>query len=303
MARRFHTLDVFTGTPLAGNPLAVVHDAEDLDTPRMQAIAAEFNLSETVFVLPPDDPVNTARLRIFTPQHEIPFAGHPTVGAAVLIATLRAPELIGGQGVVIALEEAIGLVPCEVRRSSRQATRAIFPLPRLPALGDRLRTADAVAATLGLAASDIVTDGYCPEDYNAGLPYTIVPVATRDALARARPLLGPAFDAAYGGLDPGNAPYVVWRHPGGGRFHARMFAPHLGIPEDPATGSAVACLAGAIAAHEGLKDGAHQVIVHQGEDMGRPAEIVLTLTMAGGRLEGATIGGAAVIVSEGTLAL
>ncbi len=151
MPRRFHTLDVFTDTKTAGNPLAVVHDGDGLDTVGMQAIAREFNLSETVFVLPPVDPINTAKIRIFTPTSELPFAGHPTVGTGVLLALLRAPELVRGSGVVIALEEGIGLVKVEVTRPQGRATRGVFALPRLPTLPEAPpRDAALAAKALGL---------------------------------------------------------------------------------------------------------------------------------------------------------
>ena len=132
MTRRFQTLDVFTETALAGNPLAVVLDAEGLDDARMQAIAAEFNLSETVFVFEPRDAVNSARVRIFTPKRELPFAGHPTVGAAALIAHRRASDLLAAQDLRIVLEEPIGDVVCVARRRKGQALAAYFELPKLP---------------------------------------------------------------------------------------------------------------------------------------------------------------------------
>jgi trans-2,3-dihydro-3-hydroxyanthranilate isomerase len=124
MRRAFHTLDVFTRTPLAGNPLAVVLDAKGLDTTRMQAIAREFNLAETVFVFEPKNPVNTASLRIFTPSRELPFAGHPTVGTAVLLAHLREPELLKSDDLRIVLEERVGEVVCVARHRKGQAMAA-----------------------------------------------------------------------------------------------------------------------------------------------------------------------------------
>ncbi len=132
MTRRFFTLDVFAETALAGNPLAVVLDSEGLDDRRMQAIAREFNLSETVFVFEPRNPVNTARARIFTPARELPFAGHPTVGTAALIAHMRAPDLLATQDMRIVLEEGIGDVVCVVRQRKGRALAANFDLPKLP---------------------------------------------------------------------------------------------------------------------------------------------------------------------------
>ena len=135
MRRAYYMLDVFTETPLEGNPLAVVVDCEGLTGARMQAIAREFNLSETVFVLDPRDPVNTARLRIFTPSQEIPFAGHPTIGAAVLIGDLRAREIMSSQDLGIVLEEDIGVISCTARHRKGRAPHASFTLPGLRAGG------------------------------------------------------------------------------------------------------------------------------------------------------------------------
>jgi trans-2,3-dihydro-3-hydroxyanthranilate isomerase len=302
MARRFHTLDVFTGTRLAGNPLAVVHDSAGLDTAAMQAITREFNLSETVFVLPPDDPVNTAKIRIFTPGAELPFAGHPTVGTAVLLAALRAPEMLGGSGVVIALEETIGVVKVEVTRRQGKAARGVFAIPRLPErLPDVPRYAKLIADALRLDVGDIVTNDHEPADFAAGPAFTMVRLASLDALARARSIASYEFEAAFGrSAHPCCYLYVGT---GPGSWRSRMFAPGMGVAEDPATGSAAAAFAGAVMAFERPSDGTHQHVIAQGVEMGRPSEIVLTLEVEGGALASASIGGEAVIVSEGTLHL
>ncbi len=292
MRRRFHTLDVFTDTPLHGNPLAVVQDAEGLDAGRMQAIAREFNLSETVFVLEPRDPVNSARLRIFTPARELPFAGHPTVGAAVLLAELRAPEIVARQDLALLLEEEIGLVHCTARRV-RGRSRASFTLPRLPAeAGEPASDAD-LAAALSIDAAEVGFDRHRPALMSAGVPYTLVPLATAEAVDRAWP------DPAR--WPEGLAAYLYARAPDG--FHARMFAPEMGMTEDPATGSAAAAFAGAVMRFEAPADGDHTVQIRQGVAMGRPSLIVLGLEVADGALASASIGGGAVIVSEGTIDL
>jgi trans-2,3-dihydro-3-hydroxyanthranilate isomerase len=300
MKRRFHTLDVFTGQKLAGNPLAVVHDSEGLDTAAMQAIAREFNLSETVFLLPPADPVNTARIRIFTPGNELPFAGHPTVGTAVLLAETRAPELVGSSGVVIALEEAIGLVKVEVSRRKGPVSRGVFNIPKLPErLAEPVRDSAVVAEALGLAPGDIVAEGLGCANFSAGAAFTMVPLTTLEALGRARSMATPAFDAAFGGTPTPWCYLYVREEPR--QWRARMFAPTHGMPEDPATGAAAAAFAGAIMAIETPADGTHQHIIRQGVEMGRPSEIVLTLEVSQGALQSASIGGEAVIVSEGVL--
>ena len=302
MKRRFHTLDVFTDTPLAGNPLAVVHDSAGLDTAAMQAIAQEFNLSETVFVLPPDDPVNTARLRIFTPGSELPFAGHPTVGTGILLAMLRAPDQVGAAGLVVALEETIGVIKVEVTRPQGKAARGLFSIPKLPEFPALpARDTALIAEALGLSLSDIGFEGHAPCNISAGAPYTAVPVASLEALDRAQSVPTPAFETAFGGTSHPCA--YLYARTGPNSWQTRMFAPLIGITEDPATGSAAAAFAGIIMAQDRLSNGVHQHILAQGIEMGRPSQIVLTLHVHGGVLEEVTIGGAAVIISEGTIDL
>ncbi len=297
MSHTFAALDVFTGTPLAGNPLAVVFDADDLDTDRMQAIAREFNLSETVFILTPRDPVNSARIRIFTPARELPFAGHPTVGTAVLLAERRAPEIIARQDLSVVLEEEIGPVTCTVRRH-RGVTRASFALPRLPErLPDRLDD-DAVAAALGLVPADLGFLGHETAIASAGVAFSFVPLGGIAAARRAKP--DPAlWLKAFG--DRGAFLYTAECEQAEAHLHARMFAPGLGLAEDPATGSAVAALAALLV--DDLADGDHTVVVEQGIEMGRPSLITLGLEIEGGALIAASVGGSAVVVSGGTLEL
>ncbi len=300
MMRRFHTLDVFTETALAGNPLAVVLDAEGLGEARMQAIAAEFNLSETVFVFEPRNAVNSARARIFTPKRELPFAGHPTVGAAALIADRRAGDLLRVQDIRIVLEEQIGDVICVARRRRGQALAAYFELPKLPErLGAQPPSRTEIAAGLGLEPQDIGGDGHEPSLYSAGAPYLFVPVRSLDAAGRATPGFMPWATR------DGPATFVYTRETArrGSAFHARMFAPAWGVAEDPATGSAAAGFAGVVAAFEALRDGEHTLTIEQGFEMGRPSLIALGLTIEAGALVSATIGGSVVLVGEGSLDL
>ena len=300
MRRTFHTLDVFTDTPFAGNPLAVVTDCEGLSEQRMQAIAQEFNLSETVFVLDPLDSVNTARLRIFTPARELPFAGHPTIGAAVLIGELRAPEMLGGQGLRVVIEEPVGAIACTVRRQRGQATQASFDLPRLPECLGEGPDAEAVAAALGLRPADIGFDVHRPSVWSSGSPFTFVPVASLEAIGRASP--NPAlFPLTFSGVRPAAYLYTKEVMREGSDVHARMFAPGLGITEDPATGSAAAAFAGVAALFEQPEDGDHLLVIEQGFEMGRPSIIHLRLLIQGAALVGAAVGGAAVRVSQGTI--
>lgn len=303
MARRFSTLDVFTTTKLAGNPLAVVRDCEGFDAVAMQRIAREFNLSETVFILPPDDPVNTARLRIFTPTRELPFAGHPTIGAAILIGLTEAQGLMRGHDILIVVEEEVGAIACTVGFNKQGIARAHFTLPKLPVPAGRVGESLFIAQALGLEENDIGFANHAPCLYSAGNPFCFVPIASRAAVACAKPDPS-AWHAAFGHMERG-ACYLYTREcvEADHHFHARMFAPGLGIAEDPATGSAVAAFAGVLMAHEKPADGSHMVLIEQGYDMGRPSLISLGLDVLDGKLMEASIGGSAVLVQEGTLHL
>ena len=299
MTRPFYTLDVFTDTALQGNPLAVVTEAEGLDEARMQAIAREFNLSETVFVFEPRDPVHSARVRIFTPARELPFAGHPTVGAAALLAQLRAPEILARQDLAVVLEEEVGAVSCLVRKV-RGVVRASFTLPRLPEPAGPAPAPDIVAAALHLSAEDIGFGAHRPSVFSAGVPFTLVPVRSLDATARAWPNLAVWSDSFSTG---GVFLYTEGATRPGSHLHARMFAPDMGMMEDPATGAAVAALAGVLVQEGAYADGDHTLIIEQGVEMERPSLITLGLDIADGRLIAASIGGAAVIVAQGHVAL
>jgi trans-2,3-dihydro-3-hydroxyanthranilate isomerase len=300
MTRRFQTLDVFTETALGGNPLAVVLDAEGLDDVRMQAIAAEFNLSETVFVFEPRDAVNSARVRIFTPKRELPFAGHPTVGAAALIAHRRARDLLAAQDLRIVLEEPIGDVICVARHRKGQVLAAYFELPKLPQrLENKPPSTVQIAASLGLELQDIGFDGHEPSVFSAGAPFLFVPVRSLDAIGRAVPGIMPW--ATKDG--PATFVYTREREREGSAYHARMFASAWGLYEDPATGSAVAAFAGVVEAFDRPRDGESMLTIEQGFEMGRPSLIALGLVIENGALVSATIGGSVVLVSSGSLDL
>lgn len=301
MARRFVTLDVFTHEPLAGNPLAVVLDAEGLDTDRMQRIAREFNLSETVFVLAPEDERHRARLRIFTPARELPFAGHPTVGTAVLLALDDRPS--GSDAVVFGIEETVGVVSCVVEIDGSRGGHARFRVPSLPQTWGEGRNVAEAAWALGLDPNDVGFDRHAPSRHSAGVPYDFVPLRSLDAVRRARPQ-GDAFAQVFG---DGNHPtaYVYTRETAraGHHFHARMFAPSFGMAEDPATGSAAAAFTGVLMQFEPLGDGEHSFVIEQGYAMGRPSEIALQVVIQSGALASAEIGGGAVVVARGELDL
>lgn len=295
MRRRYFTLDVFTAKRFTGNPLAVVLETEGLDTADMQAIAREFNLPETVFFHPPRGAQHRAYLRIFTPARELPFAGHPTVGTAVLLA-----HLDGGAGTrKIVLEEDVGPVACQVQPRSGGG-HAEFDIPRLPERIGASSDPGQVAAAVGLQLSDLGFDGFVPERWMAGNAFTFVPVRGLEAMRRARPDMQ-RWDAAFGS-DGASGVFLFSREVANPShaFHARMFAPAMGVMEDPATGSAVAAFAGVLAS-SGLRDGEHTHMIEQGYEMGRPSLLHLSLIMRSGKLSAAKVGGDAVLVSEGTI--
>ncbi|MEO1066445.1 MAG: PhzF family phenazine biosynthesis protein [Pseudomonadota bacterium] len=299
--RPYYVLDVFTKEPLKGNPLAVVLDGEGLSDEMMQAIAGEFNLSETVFVFAAEDEGNEAALRIFTPGAELPFAGHPTVGTAVLLAAIKTGDVALPTDVAIGLEEKVGLVRAGVVSLPGRRGHATFTVPQkaeqiAPAVS-RVHIAEA----LGLNEEEIGFDRHQPGVFSAGVPFTLVPIASVDAVKRITPnelAWARAFETG-----PRDNAFVYAR--GGDNdeasFHARMFWPNAGLREDPATGGAVAALAGAIASYERLPNGTHSFWIEQGYEMGRPSDITLEIDVEDGALFAARIGGSAVIVSKGTL--
>ena len=294
MALPFATLDVFTKVRFAGNPLAVVFDADGLDGATMQAIAREFSHPETVFVLKPEAAGSTARVRIFTPATELAFAGHPTVGTALLLALRR-----GGTDIV--LEEKIGRVKCRVVPEGTKHGSATFTLPALPEQAGAPASDEAIAAGLGLAVGDIGFDGHQPSKWSIGNTFTFVPVRGIDAVRRSR-IDDASWDVAF---ERGGRSFAFIfsgeTEDKANNFHARMFAPRAGVREDPATGSAAAAFAGFCARSLRLGDGEHRFMIEQGYEMGRPSLIALNVIIRGGALAAASVGGPAVVVTEGTI--
>ncbi|MFV0360548.1 PhzF family phenazine biosynthesis protein [Tropicimonas sp.] len=293
---RFHTLDVFTDTPYAGNPLAVVLDADGLDNAQMQIIAREFNLSETIFVMAPRDARNIARVRIFFPTAEIPFAGHPTIGCALLLAQMgRGAEDFETE---LVLEEEAGPVPVRISRIAGRP-RAEFTAPVLPHLHHGPAPADLVAAAIGLPAEAVGFAAHRPGSYRGGPAFLFVPLRDRGALAAARPAEPHWSDLMrQAGVD---AAYLYT--PGEDcDYRARMFSPTAGIPEDPATGSASAILAAQLLDSGALANGETRLLLHQGLEMGRPSRIDARITVQNGALTGVHIAGSAVAISAGELA-
>ncbi|PWE54379.1 phenazine biosynthesis protein PhzF [Metarhizobium album] len=305
MARDYSIYDVFTDVRLAGNPLAVVFDADGLSDAAMQAIAAEMNLSETVFCLAPANPGHAATIRIFTPARELPFAGHPTVGAAIALAERAHSGRSGALDLVSVLDEKVGPVRCAVRLKPEEASFAEFDLPRksvkIAAKLDRQALADA----LSLKSTEIGFENHVPSVWSAGFPFLMIPVHDLSAAQRLE------FDAH---LWERTVPFVEGRLASayvycrggvhhGAKFHARMFSPEMGIPEDPATGSAVAALSGPIHHFDALPDGHHALVIEQGVEMGRASFIHLHIDVEAQDIAAARIGGQAVRVAAGVLDL
>lgn len=287
------TADVFTDHVFGGNPLAVLLDASGIDDRAMQSIAREFNYSETTFVLPPSDPRCTARVRIFTPGGELPFAGHPTVGTAFILASLGR---IGTEVSDIVFEEAIGPVPVRIDRtvdgrvSCCTLTTAQQP-EFLAAIDDRV----AMSAMLGLDAAAVSST---PEVWSCGVPFLVVPLTRVDALMQARLDLERWRKTLAGAVT--QKVYLIARA-GDASWRVRMFAPGLGVAEDPATGSAAASLAGWLARHVTTNDSTHRWQILQGQEIGRPSEIALEYEQLGAVARTVRVGGSAVLVARGSL--
>ncbi len=290
---QFYTMDVFTRTAYAGNPLAIVMGADVLSMYQMQTIAREFNLSETIFVQAPVNPSNTARVRIFLPTAEIPFAGHPTIGCAIHLATQAHPE--GNFTTQILLEEVAGLVPVTVSRKG-DVIEAEFTAPVLPYAAAGTTPPALIAQALDLAAGDIGFGPHLPGLWQGGPAFLYVPVADRAALGRARPIepfWSELMDRA--GVDSA----YLYTTGDGADFQARLFSPGAGVPEDPATGSATAILAAQLRAARVLRQGTQSFTLHQGIEMGRPSHLRLTIDYGPDGLEAIRIRGTAVAISEG----
>jgi trans-2,3-dihydro-3-hydroxyanthranilate isomerase len=291
----FHVYDVFTDRPFAGNPLAIVEEADGLSDTQMQTIARQFGLSETIFVQTPEDAAHTARVRIFTPTAEIPFAGHPTVGCAVFLA-----DRLGLAEVT--LEEMAGLVPVRITKGPTGPV-AEFTAPRIPAPIGTAPTRAQIAAAIGVSETEI--GSHAPAGFEAGPAFLFAQLAGLDALARARPA-EPGWSAlldAAGIDDTGRSPVglYVYAADDDADLRGRMFAPHDGIPEDPATGSATAILSAQLLACHALADGRTVLNLRQGVEMGRPSALRLTVDVSDGQLREIRVAGSACPVAEGRI--
>lgn len=298
---RYYTADVFTDRPFCGNPLAVFPEARALSDAHMQNIARELNLAETAFVFAPSEARHTNRLRIFTPKAELPFAGHPTVGTAFVLAATGRIALTGDQTDIV-FEENVGPVPVRIRSSNGAPSFMQLTVAQLPEAGPPPPETAALAAALSLPTDAILAGEHAPQAYSCGLPYLFVPLRDRAALSRAR-LQRDRWEALLARywaphlylitFDTGS-PYVQVR--------ARMYAPAIATDEDPATGSAAAALAGYLGARATRK-GTLSWRIEQGVEMGRPSLMEVEADKINGNITAVRVGGAAVLMSEAAFML
>lgn len=295
MKLNYLLLDVFTRERLKGNQLAVVCKADGLLDGEMQAIAREFNLSETVFILKPNVERNTAAIRIFTPEVELPFAGHPTVGASVVLG-------LQNKVTAVRIEEKIGLITALFEKTDKRSGEARFALPRLPVRIGSLEDRAAIALALGIERDEIGCGVYQPAVYSAGVEFHLVPVRDASVLARVALNMGQwAHTFPHGH----HSVYIFTETPNeaDNDLAARMFSPGMGLAEDPGTGAAAAALIGLLSEHADIGTGQVDYVLRQGHEMGRPCRITIQLRKDNDVLIHGGIGGHAVIVGEGVLDL
>jgi len=296
MPHRFVIADVFTEAAFGGNQLAVIPDGRGISERAMQSIAREFNFSETTFVLPPETPGTDFRLRIFTPAHELPFAGHPTVGTASVLARLGRVELRGGVGRVV-FEEGVGPVTVDLEVDEQRAFSRLSLEAAVEEPAER-PDAHAVAAALSLPP-EFVREAWFS---SVGNPFCFVRVDTRDVVDAAE-VDRAAWSRHFADAFASAIFFFAGDLAAGSRLYARMFAPGFGIDEDAATGSAAATLAGSLADRLPEREGVFTWTIDQGVRMGRPSLLEASAEKRGGRTARVMAGGCTVLVAEGTLTL
>jgi trans-2,3-dihydro-3-hydroxyanthranilate isomerase len=302
MNARYLTADGFTAQRFGGNQLAVFPDAREIAPELMPQIAREFNYSETTFVLPPDDPKHTAKVRIFTPGGELQFAGHPTVGTAYVLASIGIVPL-AGDGTRIVFEEGVGPVPVTIRAANGKPDFIQLSAAKLPEVGPPPPSAATLGAMLSLSKGDVLDGEMSPVAVTCGTPFLFVPVRDRDAVARARIKLD-LWDAALGKYLTNKVfVFAMDGEASTSDVRARMFAPGIGVPEDPATGSACVALGGYLASRDPRFDGTLKWVVEQGYEMGRPSILEVEADKKGGAVTAARVGGRTVLVCDGTMTL
>jgi len=302
MQVEFVTTDVFTDQQFGGNPLAVVADGTELSTPQMQAIAAEFNLAETTFVLPPERSENTAKVRIFTPRAELPFAGHPNIGTAFVLGQRGECHGRRIQGNTLQFEEIAGLVRIELWRDAASAVigaRLAAPQP-LAVIEDV--EPEVIAEACTISAADIEIGHHRPCIASCGMRFVFAELKDLRALAAAQPRTD-AF-ARHLPMDRVTGVHLyVCNSSDGADIQSRMFAPLYGVPEDPATGSANVALIGLLAHLHPEADLRLTKTIRQGIEMGRPSWLIASADKSAGRVTATQIGGTCVPVMRGVLEL
>ncbi|NJN36770.1 MAG: PhzF family phenazine biosynthesis protein [Nitrospiraceae bacterium] len=300
---KFYQADVFTGQPFGGNPVAVFPDAEGLTDDQLQRIAREMNLSETVFVFPPTDPAAVARLRIFTPTQEIPFAGHPVLGTFYVLAHLE--RIAIQDGITRVMQECnIGLFPIEVHADRGSVVRVVMAQPK-PEFLDPIVAMDElylIAAALGLP-KHVIADAKSPlQVVSTGLPVLIVPIRTLTAARSISPDASAIIKICERFGANGIMVFTTVTVESFASVHARMFAPKIGILEDPATGSAGGAL-GAYLVHNGVVEvgPTTEILIEQGYEIDRPSRILVQVKSEDDVIQAVTVGGQCVMVVEGVL--
>jgi trans-2,3-dihydro-3-hydroxyanthranilate isomerase len=298
MRYHFYTADVFTDRPFGGNQLAVFPEAEGLTCQQMQQIAREFNLSETVFVLPPQTPTGTCHLKIFTPYTELPFAGHPTVGTAYVLGAIGAINLDRDLTEII-FEEGVGAVPVKIRAKGGKPIDSELTAAKLPEYSSDLPSLTDLAAMLSLRPEDLCGGDYAPQGVSCGMAFLFIPLVSRAALQKAR-VDQQLWETLLANNQTNNI-YIFCNEPElvGSDLRARMFAPALGIAEDPATGAAATALAGYLGSRDDLSDGTLTWVVEQGFEIDRPSLLKVEADKQQGKIKAIRVGGASVMISEG----
>jgi len=296
MKYKYYICDVFTNKRFGGNQLAVLPDASGLSKQQMQQIAKEFNFSESTFIFPPKKN-NTRKVRIFTPCTEVPFAGHPNIGTAFILASTGELEEFD-ETIEIVFEEKAGLVPITVSKSEARNIWCELKAPEKLSLGATVPV-ELFAPAISLPASEIVVDTHLPQVASVGLPFLIAELRDLSALKRAKPDLDGFEKIATQGITPDVHIYTQCNDEFD--IRARMFAPFDGIPEDPATGSANCAVAGLLTHYNELTDGNFAWHITQGVEMGRPSHLKARAQKKDGQVISAWIGGNCVMVSEGVI--
>jgi len=296
MKYKYYICDVFTNQRFGGNQLAVLPDASGLTDKLMQQIAREFNFSESTFIFP-SEKGNTRKVRIFTPSIEVPFAGHPNIGTAFVLASVGKLEEFE-ETIEIVFEEKAGLVPITLRKLEEGSLWCELKAPEKISLGMTI-SVETFASSISLPIGEIVTDTHLPQVASVGLPFLVAELRDQSSLKRARVNLDGFEEIAAQGVTPDVHVYI--RSNDEFDIRARMFAPFDGVPEDPATGSANCALGGLLAHYDEARSGNFEWRISQGAEMGRPSLLKTRAEKKDGTVISTWIGGSCVMVSDGMI--